>query len=167
MSDHEKFMAIAMEEALAGLKEGEQPFGACVVREGEVITRAHSIKVNTHNITNHAETRAVGLATEALKNNILAGCTFYSVCEPCPMCCGAILNSQVSTLVLGARLANLRKLTSEKMSLDQYEGGTFNFHGYSAERLAEMVGSKIQIISGVMEGACENLYRDSKVNLSR
>jgi tRNA(adenine34) deaminase len=167
MSDHERFMAIAMEEALAGLEEGEQPFGACVAREGEVISRAHSIKVNTYDITAHAETRAVGLATKALKSNSLAGCTFYTVCEPCPMCCGAILNSQASTLVLGARHANLRKLADETMNFDQYKGGTFNFHEYDAERLAKMVGSTIQIITGVMEEECENLYRNSKVKLSR
>jgi tRNA(adenine34) deaminase len=167
MSEHDKFMAIAMEEALAGVKEGEQPFGACVVRDGEVICRAHSIKVNTHNITAHAETRAVGLATEALKINSLAGCTFYSVCEPCPMCCGAILNSQVSALVLGARLANLKNFSGDQFSSGQYDGGTFDFHEYSAERLAELVGSKIQVIEGVMEEECENLYRNAQGKLSR
>ncbi len=167
MSDHEKFMAIAMEEARAGLKEGEQPFGACVVLDGEVICRAHSIKVGTRNITDHAETRAVGLATVALKKNSLAGCTFYSVCEPCPMCCGAVLNSQVSVLVLGARHAKLRDHFSENFSSDQYQGGTFNFHKYSAESLAELVGSNIQVVSGVMEEECENLYRNSEVKISR
>jgi len=167
MSDHEKFMAIAMEEALTGVKEGEQPFGACVVRDGEVICRAHSIKVGTHNITDHAETRAVGLATVVLKKNSLAGCTFYSVCEPCPMCCGAILNSQVSTLVLGARHAKLRELPGENFSSSQYVGGTFNFHKYSVESLAELVGSKVQVITGVMEEECEGLYRNAQVKLSR
>jgi len=147
MIDHDKFMAIAMEEALAGVKEGEQPFGACVVRDGEVICRAHSIKVNTHNITAHAETRAVGLATVALKINSLAGCTFYSVCEPCPMCCGAILNSKVSALVLGARHANLKN--------------------FSGDQFRELVGSKIQVIEGVMEEECENLYRNAQGKLSR
>lgn len=167
MSDHEKFMAIAMEEALSGLKEGEQPFGACVVLDGEIIVRAHSIKVNTHDITAHAETRAVGLATQALKKNSLAGCTFYSVCEPCPMCCGAILNSQVSTLVLGARLAHLREQPNENMNFEQYKGGTFNFHAYNAERMAEMVGSDLVVVSGVMEEECEKLYRDADIKLSR
>lgn len=167
MSDHEKFMLIAMEEALLGLEEGEQPFGACVVLDGEVIARSHSIKVKTHDITAHAETRAVGLATRELKNNSLTGCMFYSVCEPCPMCCGAILNSQVSKLFLGARHEKLRTRPSENMSIEQYKGGTFDFHDYSAEKLAEMVGSEIEIVDGVMEEECEKLYRDAKIKLSR
>jgi tRNA(adenine34) deaminase len=167
MDCNEKFMSIAMEEALLGLSEGEQPFGACVVLDGEIIARSHSTKVKSHDITAHAETRAVGLATRRLKKNSLSGCMFYSVCEPCPMCCGAILNSQVSKLFLGARHKSLRTQPSENMSLEQYKGGTFDFHDYSAEKLAEMVGSEIEIVGGVMEEECEKLYHDAKIKLSR
>ena len=47
MSEHDKFMAIAMEEALAGVKEGEQPFGACVVRDGEVLTDVAGVELES------------------------------------------------------------------------------------------------------------------------
>lgn len=152
---HEEFMALAMEEALAGLQQGEQPFGAVVVRDREVIARARSLKVSTFDVTAHAETLAVGKATRALKTRALTGCTFYSVCEPCPMCCGAIINARVSTLILGARHANLRNIPA----------GTLHYHDYSVEKLVELTGAGLKVIGGVMEKACEDLYRNAKVPL--
>ncbi|MFQ5911804.1 MAG: nucleoside deaminase [Nitrospinota bacterium] len=166
-ADHEKFMAIAIEEARRGQEEGEQPFGAVVVRDGEVISRTHSLKVSTSNATDHAETLAVGKATQAMKSPLLTGCTFYATCEPCPMCCGAILNTGVSTLVIGVRHATLRKMSSEKFSQGKYKGGTFNFKNYTAEALAEMVGSGLQVISGVLGEECEALYRSTRVEITR
>ena len=47
MSDHERFMRVAIEEAKTGAAMGEQPFGAVVVRDGEVVVRARSLKVST------------------------------------------------------------------------------------------------------------------------
>ena len=68
MSDsHENYMRLALEEARIGMAEGEEPFGAVVVRQGTVIAKAHSLKVSSFDTTAHAETRAVGIATRFLK----------------------------------------------------------------------------------------------------
>ncbi|MDP6620293.1 MAG: nucleoside deaminase [Nitrospinota bacterium] len=95
MEDHEKFMAMAIEEARLGLQSGEDPFGAVIVRAGEVISTGRSVKIYTGDVTDHAEVGAIGKATRALRNLNLAGCTLYSSCEPCPMCCGAIINTSI------------------------------------------------------------------------
>lgn len=155
--DHERFMAMAIEEAKRGLREGEQPFGAVVVRDGQVISRARSLKVSTSDATAHAETLAVKYATQKLKDRLLTGCTFYATCEPCPMCCGAILNAGVPTLVMGARNARLGGITHL----------AFNFHEYTVERLAGLTGSNLQVISGVMEEECIEMYRNARVPLTR
>lgn len=165
MGEHERYLAIALEEARLGLSRGEQPFGACVVRDGEVISRAHSMKVSTADATAHAETRAVGLATRALGTRDLQGCSFYSVCEPCPMCCGAILGTGINTLVLGARLANLRGRPGSY--LGRADKSAFDLHQYSVEGLAQLTGSGIQIVSGVLERECEDLYRAPDVAITR
>ena len=104
MEDHEKFMAMAIEEARLGLQSGEDPFGAVIVREGEVISTGRSVKIYTGDVTDHAEVGAIGKATRILRNLNLAGCTLYSSCEPCPMCCGAIINTNIPTLVIGGVL---------------------------------------------------------------
>lgn len=157
MSEHERFMAMAIEEARTGLQEGEQPFGAVVVRSGDVVCRTHSRKVLTFDATAHAETSAVKLATQKLKSRIITGCTFYTTCEPCPMCAGAILNAKIDTLVIGARHADLRKLPNL----------AFGFKEYTVERLAELTGWNLKVISGVLGKECIEMYRDARTALTR
>jgi len=150
---HEKYMRLALDEARRGLAEGEQPFGALVVRNGEVIASAHSIKVNTFDTTAHAETRAVGLATRTLKSRDLSDCIFYSVCEPCPMCGGAMINAHIPALVLGARIpALMASLGKEAFASD-----------YTIENLIKLTGSKMEVITGVLEKECSSLYRDLRI----
>src|SRR5262245_50740717 len=148
---HEAFMRLALDEARRGREGGNQPFGAVIVREGRVVASAHSLKTTTGDATAHAELLCVGMATRALKSPTLAGCSLYATCEPCPMCGGAILNTGIATLVLGARLADLRRLPG---------GAAFGAFGdFSVERLAALSGAPLQVLGGVLTGECEDLYR--------
>jgi tRNA(adenine34) deaminase len=155
--DHEHFMAMAIEEARAGAAAGEQPFGALVVRDGEVICRTPSLKVSTSDTTAHSETRAISLATRKLGLGNLSGCVFYCTCEPCPMCCGAILNGGIKTLVMGARNRDVAR--HAKLA--------FNFGRYTVENFAEMVGWDLTVIEGVLGEQCIDLYRTAAVELTR
>lgn len=149
MEDHEKFMAMAIEEARLGLQSGEDPFGAVIVREGEVISTGRSVKIYTGDVTDHAEVGAIGKATRILRNLNLAGCTLYSSCEPCPMCCGAIINTNIPTLVIGVRLGALKELFGEPVDL----------HEYTAERLVELTGASTLVIGGVLEQEAKGLFK--------
>jgi tRNA(adenine34) deaminase len=157
MQDHEKFMAVAIEEAKIGAAEGEQPFGAVVAIGGEIVVRTHSIKVATSDCTAHSETRAVGLATKKLKRRSIPEATFYATCEPCPMCLGAILNAGIETLVLGARAPDIVK--AGRLA--------FNFKDYTPERFAQMVGWNLTIVDGVLSKQCVDLYTGAQVELTR
>jgi tRNA(adenine34) deaminase len=156
-SDHAHFMAIAIEEAKAGAATGEQPFGAVVARNGEVVVRTRSLKVSTSDTTAHSETLAIKHATQKLRQRTIPDCVFYCTCEPCPMCCGAILNSGIKTMVIGARNRHVR----------QFAKVAFNFKDYSVERFAEMVGWDLTVIEGVLQDECIALYRDASVELTR
>ena len=156
-TDHERFMAIAIEEAKAGAAQGEQPFGAVVVRNGEVVVKARSLKVGTSDTTAHSETLAIKYATQKLRQRTLPDCTFYATCEPCPMCLGAILNGGINTLVIGARNRDVSKLTKT----------AFNFKDYTVERFAEMTGWNLNVIEHVRGEECINLYATAKVELTR
>ena len=156
-SDHARFMAIAIEEAKAGAAMGEQPFGAVVARNGEVVVRTRSLKVSTSDTTAHSETLAIKHATQKLRQRTIPDCVFYCTCEPCPMCCGAILNSGIKTMVIGARNRHVR----------QFAKVAFNFKDYSVERFAEMVGWELTVIEGVRQDECIALYRDASVELTR
>jgi tRNA(adenine34) deaminase len=157
VSEHDKFMAIAIEEAKAGAAMGEQPFGAVVVIDGEVVVRSRSLKVSTSDTTAHSETLAIKLATQKLRRRTIPEAVFYATCEPCPMCLGAILNAGIKTLVLGARNRDIAKLA--KLA--------FNFKDYTCERFAEMVGWDLTVIEGVRHDECVALYAGAAVELTR
>ena len=120
--DHSRFMAIAIAEAKAGAAQGEQPFGAVIVRNGEVVVQSRSLKVSTSDTTAHSETLAIKYATQKLQTRTLPDCTFYATCEPCPMCLGAILNGGIGTLVLGARNRDVKKLAALAFNFKDYSG---------------------------------------------
>lgn len=94
----------AMEQALAEARRGMDaghggPFGAVVVREGELIASAHNEVLLRRDPTAHAEVLAIRSACERLGSFSLAGCTLYASCEPCPMCLGAALWARVDAVV--------------------------------------------------------------------
>ena len=115
------------------------------------------MKVSTCDTTAHSETLAIKCATQKLKRRTLPDCVFYCTCEPCPMCCGAILNGGIRTLVTGARNRDLRDLATL----------AFNFKDYSVERFAAMVGWDVTVIDGILEDECPALYRWANVELTR
>lgn len=101
--DHERFMRMALDEAARGKAEGNSAVGSVIVQGDRVVARGRNLVMSTFDPTAHAETVALREAGQALKLVDFSGCTLYTTFEPCPMCCGAILASNVSTLVMGGR----------------------------------------------------------------
>lgn len=66
------------------------PFGAVVVRDGQVVARGWNRVTSSNDPTAHAEVNAIRAACAKLETFSLAGCELYTSCEPCPMCMGAI-----------------------------------------------------------------------------
>lgn len=98
-----KFMKIAVEEAFEGMRKGEGgPFGAVIVKDGEIIARAHNQVIGTNDPTMHAEINAIRQATKKLGRFDLSDCEIYSSCEPCPMCFAAIHWAKMKSLHFGA-----------------------------------------------------------------
>ncbi|CAI5468069.1 unnamed protein product [Closterium sp. Yama58-4] len=79
------------------------PFGAVVVREGEVVAACHNMVLRNTDPTAHAEVTAVREACRKLGRYDLSDCELYASCEPCPMCFGAIHLSKIKRLVYGAQ----------------------------------------------------------------
>ena len=98
----ERFMREALLEARAAFEEGEVPVGAVVVRDGEIISRAHNTRERDKNALCHAELLAIDRACRALGGWRLVGCHLYVTLEPCVMCAGAILNAQLKEVTVGA-----------------------------------------------------------------
>ncbi|MBQ4581275.1 MAG: tRNA adenosine(34) deaminase TadA [Clostridia bacterium] len=96
------YMRLALDEARLAAAEGEIPVGAVMVKDGEVIARAHNRREYDHDPTAHAELLCMREAARALGDWRLRGCTLYVTLEPCPMCAGAMVMSQLSHCVYGA-----------------------------------------------------------------
>lgn len=83
-------MRRAVELSRASMERGGGPFGAVVVRDGEIVGEGANGVTLHCDPTAHAEVTAIRRAAENLKDFDLSGCEIYTSCEPCPMCLGAI-----------------------------------------------------------------------------
>ncbi len=101
MTDTE-YMREALAEAQMALAAGEMPVGCVIVRDGEIIARAHNACEALRDATAHAELLAIRRASEVCGDWRLNRCTLYVTLEPCPMCAGAIMQARVGRLVYGA-----------------------------------------------------------------
>lgn len=99
----ERYMRMALDEALRALEANEIPIGAVVVSpRGRVIGRGHNLTEALRDVSAHAEMQALTAAALTLGGKYLTGCTLYVTVEPCLMCAGAIGWAQVSRIVYGA-----------------------------------------------------------------
>jgi guanine deaminase len=89
--------AIALSRA--GMREGSGgPFGAVIVKDGEIIARGWNQVTSTCDPTAHAEVVAIREAARKLRTFSLAGCEIYTTCEPCPMCLAAVYWARLDRL---------------------------------------------------------------------
>ena len=102
----EDFMRMAIAKAMEGVNQGEDPFGACIVKDGEVVSCEHNICTSSLDVTAHAEVHAIRAASKKLNTLDLSGCVIYSTCEPCPMCFTAAYWAQLDKIVFGTNIAD-------------------------------------------------------------
>ena len=81
----------------------EVPVGAVIVKDGKIIARGYNRRETGKNAVYHAELSAIENACKKLGGWRLSGCTLYVTLEPCIMCAGAIVNSRVERVVIGAK----------------------------------------------------------------
>ena len=113
----ERFMRLAIEKAKEGIRNGQTPFGACVVKNNEVVACVHNVVWDTTDITAHAEVHAIREACKKLGTIDLSGCVIYSTCEPCPMCFSACHWARIDKIVFGARIEDAQKAGFNELSI--------------------------------------------------
>ena len=100
---NQKFMQKAIDVALQGMDAGKGgPFGAVVVKNGEVVAAGCNEVTSTNDPTAHAEVVAIRKACMELETFQLEGCELYTTCEPCPMCLGAIYWARPDVVYFGS-----------------------------------------------------------------
>ncbi|MBD5237335.1 MAG: nucleoside deaminase [Bacteroidales bacterium] len=98
----ERFMRMALAEAMEAAAKGEVPIGAVIVANERVIGKGHNLTETLHDVTAHAEMLALTAAEEYLGGKYLPDCTLYVTVEPCVMCAGALGWSHIGRIVYGA-----------------------------------------------------------------
>jgi guanine deaminase len=97
-----EWLDLAIELATRNVAEGGGPFGAVIVRDGEVLAEGRNRVTATLDPTAHAEVVAIRAACVAVQDFSLAGATLYTSCEPCPLCLSAALWSRLDRVVYAA-----------------------------------------------------------------
>ena len=102
MTEDEKWMQIAIEEAKLAMKENEIPVGSVLVQNEKIIAQAHNQPIRNNDPTAHAEIQLLRKAGKQQENYRLGGCTLYVTLEPCAMCFGAMIHARIERIVFGA-----------------------------------------------------------------
>lgn len=103
MTNHQFYMKMAIEEAKKASDIGEVPIGAVIVKNDEIIARAHNLRESKKDPTAHAEYLAIQKASKFLNSWRLEECQLYVTLEPCVMCAGAIVMSRIPHVIYGAK----------------------------------------------------------------
>ena len=143
MNYFEKYMLEALKEAEIAASEDEVPIGCVIVKNDEIIARAHNQRDKTNNPIGHAEILAIKKASEILNDWQLVDTELYVTIEPCLMCAGAIIQSRIKKVIYGA---------------PDFKGGAF---GSSINVLdAKNINHRPEIINGVLEKECSEIIKD-------
>jgi guanine deaminase len=132
--EHLEFMEAAVEEARKGIEHLHGgPFGAVVVRNGEIIGRGHNRVLSTNDPTAHAEMLAIREASQRVNSFDLSDCVIYTSCEPCPMCFAAVHWAKMRRMYYGCTKEDAAKIGFD----DEYIYKVFE--GTAEERQVETV----------------------------
>lgn len=102
LTDKKEYMREAIRLSVENVVSGRGgPFGAVVVKDGQIIGRGTNLVTSTYDPTAHAEMVAIREACANLKDFQLSGCEIYTSCEPCPMCLGAIYWARADKIYYG------------------------------------------------------------------
>ena len=135
-------LSLALEEAEKAREKGEVPVGAVIVKNGEIIARAHNLKETLKDPTAHAEILAIREACNKLNNWRLHGCEMYVTLEPCSMCAGALIQARLKKVYIGT----MDKKTGAC-------GSVLNLLNYEFNH-------KVDVETGILQQECEGILKD-------
>ncbi|MBF0478290.1 MAG: nucleoside deaminase [Candidatus Omnitrophica bacterium] len=130
-------MRMAIEKAREGVSQGQTPFAACIVLNGEVLSCCHNVVWQTTDITAHGEIHAIRQACLNAKTIDLSGAVLYSTCEPCPMCFAAIHWARIAKVIYGATIADAKQAGFHELTI-------------SNEQMKSLGGSEVEIEGGFL-----------------
>ena len=142
MNEDEKWMKIAIKEALLAFKKNEVPVGAVLVQDNILVAQAHNQPIKKNDTTAHAEIEVLRKAGKKLNNYRFPKTTLYVTLEPCAMCLGAMIHARIERVVFGAS--------------DPKSGVCGSTIDLSSESI---FNHQISVSGGVLEHECKNILQ--------
>lgn len=140
-----EYMQAALDAATAGVQAGAGgPFGACIVRDGEILSVSSNHVLKGHDPTAHAEVMAIRQACGQLETHLLEGADIYSTTEPCPMCFAAIHWARIRRIFYGTNIEDVAALGFNEMPLSNFQ-------------MKELGGSPVEVVADTMRHECLGL----------
>lgn len=146
----EKFMRLAIKEAVKASCEDEVPVGAIIEFNGKVFATGRNKRIKKNSAIAHAEIEAIEKAAKKNKDWRLTGMTLYVTTEPCLMCAGAIIHSRIKRVVYGCKESKMGAVTSILNVFD-----------------AKKLHHKPVVTGGVLEKECSNVLSSFFKNLRK
>lgn len=140
------YMRAALKEAEASLREGNNGFGAVIVKDGQIVSSSHDREDTEKDPTSHAELNAIREASGKLGRK-LAGCMLVSTHEPCPMCASAIVWADIAEVAYGYSIKEALGQGRRRMDI-------------SCAEIFSRAGDDILMHEGVLQRDCSVLYRE-------
>lgn len=138
----EKFMKQALKEAKKAYLKDEIPVGAVIVKDGQIIARGYNQKEAKKDTTKHAEMVVIQKASKKIGAWRLSECDMYVTLEPCSMCAGALIQTRLNKVYIGAMDEKTGACGSVLNLLQDY---TFNH--------------KVEIETGVCDKECSQILK--------
>ena len=124
-------MFAAIQEARLGIQNGDGgPFGACVVKDGEIIALGHNTVLKDNDPTRHGEMNAIKNACAILKTYDLSGCDLYTTGEPCTMCLCACMWANISHIYYACSIEDNEKIGFRDNKFNSLLGGREKIQDY-------------------------------------
>ena len=129
-----EYMEKAIEEARVGIMAGDGgPFGAVIVKDGEVVATGHNRVLSNNDSTCHGEIDAIRKAEQKLETYDLVGCEIYTTGEPCPMCLAAVMWANIEKVYYGCTLEDNAEI------------------GFRDEKFDKLMGERANLPEGLLE----------------
>ena len=148
MTTDERFMREALKQAKKAFALNETPIGCVIVYDGKIIARGYNRRSTEGSTIAHAEISAIRKANKKIGDWRLKGCTMYVTLEPCQMCAGALVQSRITRVVIGAMN---RKAGCAGSVINLLNMAEFNH--------------QVEITSGVLEKECSEMMSGFFKNL--
>jgi tRNA(Arg) A34 adenosine deaminase TadA len=143
--DFEKMMAMALEEAVLSMEEGNKGYGAVVALGDRILARAHDTAATEKDPSLHAEVTAIRQAVRDTGETDLCGWVLFSTCEPCPMCTSLAVWANLTAIVFGASIEETAGLGRSRIRINSRE-------------VIDRSPVTIEVIGGILREECRALY---------